>query len=101
MFRVPASRPGLNLKRPGIGKSSVSIGSLLFSIRASSKIDENRRMYRVFAVKTRKNAIRSSIQEDERAKRRVLAVRTVENAARAAFSAVRTAKTQRFARSSS
>ena len=58
-------------------------------------------MYRVFAVKTRKNAIRCAIQEDERAKRRVLAVRTVENAARAAFSAVRTAKTRRFARSSS
>ena len=66
-----------------------------------SKIDENRRMYRVFALKTRKNAIRSSIQEDERAKRRVLAVRTVENAALAAFSTVRTAKTRRFARSSS
>ena len=58
-------------------------------------------MYRVFAVKARKNAIHYSVHGDERAKHRVLAVRTAENAALAAFSAVRTAKTRRFARSSS
>ena len=51
-------------------------------------------MYRVFAVKTRKNAIHYSVHGDERAKRRVLAVRTAENAALAAFRAIRTAETR-------
>ena len=35
-------------------------------------------MYRVFAVKTRKNAIRCAIQEDERAKRGVSRVHPYE-----------------------
>ena len=46
------SRPGLNRKRLGIGKLSVSIGSLLFLIKTNSKIDGNRRIYCVFAAKT-------------------------------------------------
>ena len=34
------------------------IGSLLFLIKTNSKIDENRRMYRVFAMKTREKHLK-------------------------------------------
>ena len=83
MFRAPPSRsrPGLNREKPGIGKSSVSIGSLLFLIKTSSKINENRRMYRVFADLTPrrlvfnahfvKNGVKTRVSEGPRDKKRV------------------------------
>ena len=58
-YRISGDQSGLDRERPGMGKLSVSKGFLLFFIKGDWKFDENRRMYRVFAVKTRKNAIRS------------------------------------------
>ena len=82
IFRSPASPdPRLDRERPRIGKLSVSIGSLLFSIKTISKIDENRRMYRVLAAPTprrrvfyahfAKNAVKTRVSEGSRDKRRV------------------------------